>query len=67
MGNSPEGDEEMTTKQARVKGAELDAKEQAVCVEIAEFREKLAALETKRERIRLERQNVVITFTKAAK
>jgi hypothetical protein len=50
-----------------VKGAELDAKEQAVCVEIAEFREKLAALETKRERIRLERQNVVIAFTKAAK
>lgn len=57
----------MTEKQARVKGAELDAKEQAVSVEISALRETLAALETKRERIRMERATVYIAYAKASK
>ena len=57
----------MTEKQARVKGAELDAKEQALTVELAEMREKMAALETKRERVRMERSTVYIAYTKAQK
>jgi hypothetical protein len=57
----------MTEKQARVKGAELDAKEQAVMVELAELREQQAALETKRERIRMERATVYIAYTRAQK
>lgn len=67
MGNSPKGEGTMTEKQLRVKGAELDAKEQAVCVEIAALREKLTALETKRERIRMDRQIVYISYIKASK
>jgi hypothetical protein len=50
-----------------VKVAELDAKEQAVTMELAELREKQAALETKRERIRMERSTVYIAFTRAQK
>jgi hypothetical protein len=50
-----------------VKGAELDAKEQAVMVELAELREQQAALETKRERIRMERATVYIAYTRAQK
>lgn len=57
----------MTDKQARVKIAELNAKEQAVSVEISTLRESLAALETKRECIRMDQANVYIAQASARK
>jgi len=55
----------MTEKEAKVKCAELDGAEQSVTVEIAEARERVAVLETKRERIRMERATAYVEYTKA--
>lgn len=57
----------MTEKQAKVKGAELDAKEQAITVKLSELREKMAVLETCRELIRMEKSTVYVAFVKAQK
>jgi hypothetical protein len=65
MGNSPEGEEKMTEKEAKIRCAELDKDEQDVTVEISLSREVVAALETKRERIRMQRYNVYLAMMKS--
>ena len=54
----------MNENELRAKYAELEAKEQAVNVEIARIREKMAALEFKRERVKLKRYNVYAEYIK---
>ena len=55
----------MTEEQLRLREVELEEGEQKVTTQIAELRERMSALETRREYIRLERASVRVEYMKA--
>jgi hypothetical protein len=55
----------MTEEQLRLREVELEEGEQKVTTQIAELRERMSALETRREYIRLERASARVEYMKA--